>query len=312
MSALLRSTPHAVLTLTATLALTACASSSRVAADEHAEHADTARAATTPTASVGAATASSLALPAGNTEARARVSASPRHGEWAMVRTSSGDSVRAWVVYPERSTKAPVVLVVHEIFGISPWIRGVADQLAADGFIAIAPDLLTGKGVGGTSDSTDATAAPAVIRTLAPAEVQSRLSAVAEYGMNLPAAQKRYGIVGFCWGGSQVFAHAANTPGLGAGVAYYGGVNAQQVDLTKAKAPVLGLYGGNDARVNATIPVADSALKTAGVPWKYAVYEGAGHGFLRQQEGQSGANMTATQQAWPATIGWFRQHLEQR
>jgi carboxymethylenebutenolidase len=309
MSVLRRLTPLAA----GALALSACVRSSR-AVDEHAGHTETSPApasgASNSAASANGAQAS--ALPASNPQARARVSASPRHGEWAMVRTSAGDSVRAWVVYPERATKAPVVLVVHEIFGISPWIRGVADQLAADGFIAIAPDLLTGKGIGGTSDSTDATAAPAAIRTLAPAEVQSRLQAVAEYGMNLPAAVKRYGIVGFCWGGSQVFAHAAKTPGLGAGVAYYGGVNPQQIDLTKAKAPVLGLYGSNDARVNATIPVADSALKTAGVPWQYAVYEGAGHGFLRQQEGQNGANMTATQQAWPRTVAWFKQHLEQQ
>jgi carboxymethylenebutenolidase len=312
MSALRRLTPLAAGALTGALALAGCARSNRMAADEHAGHAATETRTTTTSTSVATTTTGSIALPAGAAEARARVSASPRHGEWAMVKTPAGDSVRAWVVYPERSTKAPVVLVVHEIFGISPWIRAVTDQLAADGFIAIAPDLLTGKGVGGTPDSTDATAAPAAIRTLDPAEVQARLEAVAQYGMNLPAAQKKYGIVGYCWGGSQVFAHAAKTPGLGAGVAYYGGVNAQQIDLTKAKAPVLGLYGGNDARVNATIPVADSALKAAGVPWKYAVYEGAGHGFLRQQDGQNGANMTATQQAWPATIAWFRQHLEQR
>ncbi|MGZ8377735.1 MAG: dienelactone hydrolase family protein [Gemmatirosa sp.] len=308
MSATRRLTPLVAGAL-AVAATAGCARSSRMVADEHAGHAET----TTTTSTTTTTTrVTSAALPAGAAGARARIAASPRHGEWAMVRTSTGDSVRAWVVYPERATKAPVVLVVHEIFGVSPWIRAVTDQLAADGFIAIAPDLLTGKGVGGTPDSTDAQAAPAVIRTLAPAEVQSRLLAVAEYGMNLPAAEKRYGIVGYCWGGSQVFAHAAKTPGLGAGVAYYGGVNPQQIDLTRAKAPVLGLYGSNDARVNATIPVADSALKKAGVPWEYAVYEGAGHGFLRQQDGQNGANLAATQQAWPKTIAWFRQHLEKR
>jgi carboxymethylenebutenolidase len=294
----------------AVVATAGCARSSRMA-DEHAGHAETTtttRTTTTTTTTV----APSTALPAGVADARARVERSPRHGEWAMVRTSTGDSVRAWVVYPERSTKAPVVLVVHEIFGISPWIRAVTDQLAAEGFIAIAPDLLTGKPVGGTADSADAQAAVAQVRQLQQAEVQSRLLAVAQYGMNLPAAEKRYGIVGFCWGGSTVFQHAATAPGLGAAVAYYGGVNVQQVDLTKAKAPVLALYGENDARVNATIPAADSALKRAGVPWEYAVYPGAGHGFLRQQDGQNGANLAATQQAWPKTVAWFRRHLEQR
>ena len=160
--------------------------------------------------------------------------------------------------------------------------------------------------------SADAQAAVAQVRLLQPAEVLSRLLAVAEYGMNLPAAEKRYGIVGFCWGGSTVYQHAATAPGLGAAVAYYGGVNVQQVDLTKAKAAVLGLYGENDARVNATLPAADSALKKAGVPWESVVYPGAGPGFLRQQDGMNGANLAATEKAWPKTIAWFRQHLESR
>lgn len=302
MFALRRLTP----VLVGALAVAGCARSARMT-DEHAGHTETRTSTSTTTTST---ITQSAALPAGAADARARVEKSPRHGEWAMVRTSTGDSVRAWVVYPERSTNAPVVLVVHEIFGISPWIRAVTDQLAAEGFIAIAPDLLTGKPVGGTADSADAQAAVAQVRLLQPAEVQSRLLAVAQYGMNLPAAAKRYGIVGFCWGGSTVFAHAAAAPGLGAAVAYYGGVNTQQVDLTKAKAPVLGLYGENDARVNATIPAADSALKRAGVPWESVVYAGAGHGFLRQQDGQNGANMAATQKAWPKTVAWFRQHLE--
>ena len=126
---------------------------------------------------------------------------SPRHGEWAMIRTADGDSIRAWVVYPERSTKAPVIVVVHEIFGLSSWIRGVADQLAADGFIAIAPDLLTMKNLPDGPDSVLAPLATAAIRTLDPAWVQRQLDAVAQYGMSLPAAEKKYGIVGFCWGG---------------------------------------------------------------------------------------------------------------
>jgi carboxymethylenebutenolidase len=302
--------PAAALALGALVTQAAgCVRNSRPA-DEHAEHAAETRTTTSTTTTRTVTTTASL--PAGAADARARLDRSPRHGEWAMVRTSTGDSVRAWVVFPERATKAPVVLVVHEIFGLSTWIRAVADQLAADGFLAIAPDLLTGKPVGGTADSVDAQAAVAQVRQLQPAEVQARLMAVAEYGMNLPAAEKRYGIVGFCWGGSTVYQHVAVSPTLGAGVAYYGGVNVQQVDLTKAKAAVLGLYGENDARVNATIPAADSALKQAGVPWQYAVYQGAGHGFLRQQDGQSGANLQATQQAWPRTVAWFRQHLDAR
>jgi carboxymethylenebutenolidase len=212
------------------------------------------------------------------------------------------------VVYPERSTKAPVVLVVHEVFGLSSWIRSVADQLAADGFIAIAPDLLTMKNLPDGPDSVVAPLAVAAIRTLNPASVQQQLDAAARYGMSLPAAQHKYGIVGFCWGGGVSFEHAVHSPGLGAAVVYYG-VSPKTADLPSIRAPVLGLYGANDAHVGATIPPADSALRALGRTYIYKLYPGAGHGFLRQQTGMDGANLAATRQAWPATIAWFRQYL---
>jgi carboxymethylenebutenolidase len=247
-------------------------------------------------------------LPPDASTALSRLKASPRHSEWVTIRSGDGDSLRAWVVYPQRSTKAPVVLVVHEIFGVSSWIRGVTDQLAADGFIAIAPDLLTMKNLPDGPDSVVAPLAQAAIRTLDPAWVQKQLDAVAQYGMSLPAAEKKYGIVGFCWGGGVSFAHAAHSPTLGASVVYYG-VSPKAADLASVRAPVLGLYGGNDARVDATIPPADSALRALGRTYTYSIYPGAGHGFLRQQTGMDGANMTATRAAWPATIAWFRKYL---
>ncbi len=240
--------------------------------------------------------------------ALARLAGSPRHGEWVVIRTGDGDSVRAWVVYPERSTKAPVVLVVHEIFGLSSWIRSVADQLAADGFIAIAPDLLTMKNLPDGPDSVVAPLARAVIGTLDPAWVHKQLDAVAQYGMSLPAAEKRYGIVGFCWGGAVSFAHAVHSPRLGASVVYYG-TSPKTADLGSVRAPVLGLYGGNDARVNATIAPADSALRALGRTYVSNIYPGAGHGFLRQQTGMDGANLATARSAWPETISWFRKYL---
>jgi carboxymethylenebutenolidase len=249
------------------------------------------------------------AIPAGAAEVRARLDASPRHGEWAMVSAGSGDSVRAWIVYPERRDRAPVVLVVHEIFGVSAWIRGVADQLAADGFIAIAPDLLSGKGIPVAPDGDPVRdSAVAAVRALGQAEVQRRLDAVARYGMALPAALPRYGIVGFCWGGAVSFAHAAHAPGLGASVVYYGASPAAET-LANVRAPVLGLYGENDARVNATIPRADSTLRALGRTYQHQLFAGAGHGFLRQQDGQNGANLEAARAAWPRTVQWFRRHL---
>ena len=261
-----------------------------------------------PSSASGVSTADGRGLPSDAAGAPARLNSSPRHGEWAMIRSGDGDSIRAWVVYPERSGKAPVVLVVHEIFGLSSWVRNVADQLAADGFIAIAPDLLTMKNLPSGPDSIVAPLAQAAIRTLDPAWVQKQLDAIAQYGMSLPAAEKKYGIVGFCWGGGVSFAHAVHAPGLGASVVYYG-TSPKSADLASVRAPVLGLYGGNDARVNATIPPADTALRALGRTYVYTLYPGAGHGFLRQQSGMDGANMAAARAAWPATIAWFKKYL---
>lgn len=246
-------------------------------------------------------------LPAASGDVAARLAQSPRHGEWVVVKTGPADSVRAWVVYPQRSTKAPVVVVIHEIFGLSTWVRGVADQLAADGYIAIAPDLLTGKGTleGDTLTQAVATAA---IRTLKPEDVQRQLAAVGQYGMSLPAALPKYGVVGFCWGGSTSFAHAAASPaGLGAAVVYYG--TAPRTGLENVKVPVLGLYGGNDMRVGATVPPTDSAMRALGKSFEPHTFVGAGHGFLRQQSDSTGANLRASRQAWPLTLAFFRKHL---
>lgn len=282
------------------LTLGAACTTTRSNSSDHSDH-DSA----TPAAS--ASGAQSASLPPDLENARARLNASPRHGEWVMI-PAGADSVRAWVVYPERKTKAPVVVVVHEIFGLQPWVRGVADQLAADGFIAIAPDLLTSKNLPNPTDSVPAQLATAAIRTLNPDDVHRQITAAANYAMNLPAAVRKYGIVGYCWGGSVSFEHAVRSPSLGASVVYYGS-SPPSASLASVKAPVLGLYGGNDARVNATIAPADSTMKALGKTYSPHIYEGAGHGFLRNQAGQNGANLTATRQAWPETIAWFRKHL---
>ena len=272
-------------------------------ADTHAVH----EAASSGTAGAPASVAT---IPASAAMVADRLAKSPRHGEYAMVRTGPSDSVRAWVVYPERRSRAPVVVVVHEIFGLSSWVRGVADQLAADGFIAIAPDLLTGKVplVPGT-DTVASQGATSAVRSLQSQDVQRQIAAVGQYGMSLPAAEKRYGVVGFCWGGSASFSSAVmSPPGQGAAVVYYGG-SPSTASLASVKVPVLGLYGGEDARVGATVPPADSAMKALGKRFEPHTFVGAGHGFLRQQEGQNGANLAAAQRAWPLTIAFFRSTL---
>ncbi len=289
--------------ITLALPLVSCVRSATMPADDHAAHPAPA------VPSTMAAQPSAAGLPAGAADVTGRLAASTRHAEWAMVRVGNDDSVRVWVVYPERRTNAPVVIVVHEIFGLSTWIRGVADQLAADGFIAVAPDFLTGYTGTFHPDSLPVDSARAFIRRLDANQIQTRIDATARWAMALPAATPRYGIVGFCWGGSVVFNHAVHSPTLGAGVAYYGAAP-DPGRLTTVRAPVLGLYGENDARVNATISPTDSAMRVMGKTYQAQIFPGAGHGFLRQQDAASGANLEATRRAWPATLAWFRRYLE--
>lgn len=249
------------------------------------------------------------ALPAGAETVRERLESSPRHAEYVMIPVGGGDSIRAYVVYPERSTPAPVVLVVHEIYGLTAWIRGVADQLAADGFVAIAPDLLTGRNI--PNDETGdpvRDSATAAIRSLDPAVYHPQLIAVAQWGMSQPAATDSYGIVGFCWGGGASFRHAIESTDVDAAVVYYG-TSPDTTLLARVNAPVLGLYGGEDARVNATVGPAVAVMERLGKTFETHTFDGAGHGFLRQQDGRDGANMAATRLAWPLTIRFFREHL---
>ena len=250
----------------------------------------------------------SSTLPASNLTAADRLKSSPRHGEWASIKVGPNDSVTAWVVYPERRDKAPVVLVIHDNRGLTLWSRSVADQLAADGFIGVAVDLLTMKRTGNLNSEWAVDSVRAVLGSLTPEEINRSLEAVAKYGMALPAALPKYGVVGFCWGGARSFLHATAAPGLGASVVYYGSPPTA-AQMEHIKAPVLGLYGGNDARINATIPATDSAMKRLGKSYEFHIFEGAGHGFLSGQEGANGANLIASQQAWPRTIAFFKSKL---
>jgi carboxymethylenebutenolidase len=247
-------------------------------------------------------------LPASNATAADRLSRSPRHGEWVMVRLGPNDSVNTWVVYPERSDKAPVVLVIHDNRGITTWSRGVADQLAADGFIGIAVDLLTMRRKGNLNSAWAVDSVRAALGSLTPDEINRSLDAVAKHGMSLPAALPKYGVVGFCWGGARSFLHAATAPTLGAAVVYYGSPPTAD-QMAAIRAPVLGHYGGNDARINMTIPATDSAMKRLGKTYEFHIHDGAGHGFLSGQEGANGANAAASRAAWPRTIAFFRAKL---
>jgi carboxymethylenebutenolidase len=255
--------------------------------------------------------ASAPKIPLGEEQGKSSLERSPRHGEYVDLKIEGSDNpLLTWVVYPERKDKAPVVIVIHEIYGLTDWVRAVADQLAAEGFIAAAPDFISGKGPGGggTTSLKSRDDVVKLIRGLAAEEVNMKLNAVRSYAIKLPAANGKSAVAGFCWGGGRSFSYAAAQPGLNAAIVYYG-TSPDAKELASIKAPVLGLYGGDDARVNATIGPASEEMKKLGKVYEVEIYEGAGHGFLRQQEGRDRANMRASQQAWQRMLGFLRKHL---
>lgn len=257
------------------------------------------------------APAAAASIPPGADDARERLNNSPRHGEWAEIEVPGTETkLKAWVVYPESAAKAPVVIVIHEIYGLSDWIRAVADQLAADGFIAVAPDLLTGRGPegGGTDSFADRDAVTKAVRELDAEFVTTALNATRVYGNSLPASNGKFATIGFCWGGAVSFRYATEQPELAGAVVYYG--TTPESGYERIQAPVLGIFAENDARVNATIPRALEQMEAHEKAIDNFIYPGAGHGFLRQQTGQEGANLKASQQAWPETVRFLREHAE--
>ena len=229
---------------------------------------------------------------------------SPRHREYLPI-THDGRTVTTFIVYPETKGKAPVVVLIHEIFGLSDWMKMQADELAAQGYIVLAPDLLSGIGPGGdgktgggtdtlfaTTNSTD----PVVkaISTLSPEQVTADLDAVADYGKKLPSASSTLFVGGFCWGGGKTFLYATHRHDLNAAFVFYG-PPPPAAAMASITAPVYGFYGGNDARIGATIPQAQIDMKAAGKTYDPVTYEGAGHGFMRggQTPGASAADVKA-------------------
>lgn len=265
-------------------------------------------------------------LPPSNLQAPARLAASPRHGEWAKIAWEPGskDSLMAYIVYPSTtSAKTPVVVVVHEIFGLSTWVRGVADQVAAEGFIAIAPDLESRVRGGPSADELPRDSATKLIRDVGPAERNRGIDAVARYAMSQPSAAQKYAVIGYCWGGGTTWMHVINggLPGFSGGVAYYGlpymnGAVPNRDSLARIKTPIMLLSGARDARIGAAMPAVDSAMKSLGKSYVGINYPGAGHGFLRSQDDTSAhnpewqqADLAATRDAWPRTVAFLKKNL---
>src|SRR2546428_463376 len=231
--------------------------------------------------------------------ARARLEKSTRHREWITVK-HDGRAVETFVVYPESKDKRPVVLVIHEIFDMTDWVQDLADQVAEAGYIAVAPDLLSGMGPnGGRSNSFPEGKTMEAVSHLNPEQITADLNAVADYALKLPSSSGKLFVAGFCWGGGQTFRFATNRGDLAAAFVFYGGPPDKEA-MARIKAPVYGFYGGNDARIDATIPEAITQMKAAGKAYEPVTYEGAGHGFMRAGEAPDAneANKKARTDAW--------------
>lgn len=233
--------------------------------------------------------------------AKSRLDKSPRHMEWVKVKQGDRE-VSSFIVYPEVKEKAVAVVVIHEIFGLTDWVRGVADQLAEAGYIAIAPDLLSGAapGGGGTAELGSGDAVRRVITSLPPDQITADLKAVVDYVAALPAANGKVAVGGFCWGGSQTFRFATNSDKIKAGLVFYGTGPDQPEAIARIAAPLYGFYGENDARVNSTIDTSRELTKAAGKKYEPVIYDGAGHGFMRAGEDPQGspANKKAREDGW--------------
>jgi carboxymethylenebutenolidase len=233
--------------------------------------------------------------------AKAKLEKSSRHQEW--IKLKHGDrEVNAFIVYPEVKDKATAVVVIHEIFGLTDWVRSVADELAAAGYIAIAPDLLSGMGPkgGGTDSLGGQNEVMKAIRDLKPEQVTADLNSAVEYVAKRPAANGKVVVGGFCWGGGQTFRFATNNKDVKAAFVFYGSGPESKADVARIACPVYGFYGGNDARVNTTIPQSTELMKAAGKKYDPITYDGAGHGFMRMgdQPGAMGPNKKARDEAW--------------
>ncbi len=232
--------------------------------------------------------------------AKAKLEQSPRHREVVNL-THDGRKVSAFVAYPESSARRPVVLVIHEIFGLSDWAQEVTDEFAAAGYVAIAPDLLSGAGPsgGGTESFSGQTAIGRAISQLPPAQIEADLEAAADWALQQPASNGELYVVGFCWGGGQSFRYATERHDLKAAFVFYGVPPAREA-AARISAPVYGFYAGNDRRVSGTVPATEEMMRALGKRYQAVIYAGAGHGFMRagEEPNATPANAEARAAAW--------------
>lgn len=234
------------------------------------------------------------------TDYTAQLEAYSGHGEWVKYASGDGEEITGYIAFPERPDAAPAMIVIHEIFGMSDFVRTVAHDLAEAGYVALAPDLLSR--VGGTEGADNARAA---IRDLDADGITMDLEATMAYLRSLTSVRETgMGVIGFCWGGSQSFRYATNAAGLDAAVVCYGGAPDAEA-MARIETPVLGVYAENDGRINTALPDVEAAMEAAGKPFQYTIYPGANHGFIRSRNVPEEAD-----RAWADILAFLSEELE--
>ena len=233
--------------------------------------------------------------------AKARIEKSPRHLEWVTVKHGNRE-VKAFLGFPEVKNKATTIVLIHENRGLTDWVRSMVDQFAEAGYIAIAPDLLSGSGPngGGTAEMASNDDAGKAISALNPDQVTADLKAIVAHVAKLPASNGKVVVGGFCWGGRQTFRFATNSKDFKAALVFYGDAPTTAEEISRISVPVYGFYGGNDARINASIPKTQELMTKAGKTYDVVTYEGAGHGYMKsgEQPEPSEANKKAREESW--------------
>jgi len=253
----------------------------------------------TTSAANGSSTASASVPDPAPIDYVARLEAYSGHAEWVKYNSADGTEITGYIAFPERPDAAPAMIVIHEIFGMSDFVRTVVQDLAEAGYVALAPDLLSR--VGGTRGADQARAA---IGDLDPDGITADLDATRGYLRSLDSVRGAVGVIGFCWGGSQTFRYATNAADIDAAIVCYGGAPDPEA-MTSIEAPVLGVYAENDARINASLPEVEAAMAAAGKSFDYEIYPGANHGFIRSRNVPEEAD-----RAWQNVLAFLSRHLE--
>lgn len=232
-----------------------------------------------------------------------RLQTSPRHHEFVDIESPGGRKVKTWVVYPQVDHPATAVVLIHENRGLTDWVRSLADEMAEAGYVAVAPDLLSGTapGGGGTAEYGSEDKAIKAIYALKQDQVTADLDAVFKYAKDMSAGNKVVAVGGFCWGGGQTFAYATHNPDVASAFVFYGTAPKDEADYKNIKAPVYGFYGGDDFRITGEVPKVEKRMKALGKKYEPVIYKGAQHAFMRQGEmtGDAGnPNRKARDEAW--------------